>query len=95
MKMKKLQNLTKKLSKLFQKLMIAISLITLTACAGTTCKGNFEYVAMPEFPIAGKKVANEIDQVCNDADCAELNDYMNRIYKFKKAYSLMQKAANG
>lgn len=92
--MKKLQNLTKRLLRLFQNAITAISLITLSACAGTSCKGNFEYVAMPDFPIAGKKVANEMDQVCNDADCAELNDYMNRIYKFKKAYALMQKAAN-
>lgn len=69
-------------------------LIILNACAGTSCKGNFEMITMPEFPIAGNKVANELDNICiADADCAELNDYMARIYKFKKAYALMKKAS--
>jgi hypothetical protein len=51
-------------------------------------------ITMPEFPTAGNKVASELDNICiADADCAELNDYMNRIYKFKKAYALMKKAS--
>ena len=46
---------------------------------------------MPEFPIAGKKVADEIRKVCKtDAECVELNDYMNRVYKFKGVYNAVR-----
>lgn len=67
-------------------------MVLLSGCAGTSCSGNFEFNSMPDFPIAGKKVAEEVKKVCKtDAECAELNDYMNRVYKFKTAYNAVKK----
>ena len=38
------------------------------------------------MPIAGKEVAREIEDVCNDGKCPHLVTWLNDIYFFKQEY---------
>ncbi len=43
---------------------------------------------LPEMPIAGNKVANELKIICNDKSCYHLNNWLNDLYLFKLKYEV-------
>ncbi len=38
------------------------------------------------MPVAGSKVADELEKVCNEQKCHYLLDYFNRLYIFRVQY---------
>lgn len=56
----------------------------LTGCAKT----NYSKITinLPEMPIAGMKVANELEQICTEEKCHYLLDYFNKLYIFRVQY---------
>lgn len=38
------------------------------------------------MPIAGSKVANELQNVCTKEKCNNLNEWLNRLYAFRVQY---------
>jgi len=43
-------------------------------------------VNLPEMPVAGESVANEIKAVCLPNKCPNLNNWLNELYVFKAKY---------
>jgi hypothetical protein len=67
-----------------------LSLLTLTAilsgCATENCKPNPRDYSWSNMPIAGVKVAEELDQNCTGEKCPNLNNWLNELYLFKQQY---------
>lgn len=61
----------------------------LGGCVKTNCrclKGS----DLPNIPIAGEQVADELEIVCKDKKCMHLNNWLNELYLFKKEYAVYQ-----
>lgn len=43
------------------------------------------------MPIAGAKVAAELEKVCDQEKCVHLTDYFNRLYVFKQEYEIYKR----
>lgn len=56
----------------------------LSACK--TANSNVTKIALPEFPIAGKEVADELSRNCSQTKCSKTNEWLNEIYLFKVKY---------
>jgi hypothetical protein len=65
---------------------LVLLLIMLSGCATVNCK-RVE-LDLPEMPIAGEKVANELELLCNDKNCFHLNNWLNELYLFKAQYEV-------
>jgi hypothetical protein len=46
------------------------------------------YQDLPDMPLAGAKVANELTAICTDKTCLHLNDWLNELYLFKQEYKI-------
>ena len=59
----------------------------LSACK--TANSNVTKIALPEFPIAGKAVAQELSsRNCSKEQCTNVNNWLNEIYLFKVKYEI-------
>lgn len=58
----------------------------------SSCKTkNFDYrQLLPLMPVAGKEVAKEIDQVCDDEKCKNFHRWINELYLFKIEYETIR-----
>lgn len=68
-------------------------MVILSGCAKTACSYTALY-NLPEMPIAGVKVADELAQVCNNEKCPNTNKWLNDLYLFKQQYTLYRHALN-
>ena len=68
------------------RILIAMMIITLTSCAKTS--NRIDYLDLPELPIAGNEVAQELEKVCLEDRCENLNNYFNEMYIFSKIYNI-------
>lgn len=50
---------------------------------------------MPDMPIAGKEVADEINKVCDEKSCYHLILWFNHLYKFRLQYKEYQEELSG
>lgn len=60
-------------------------MVLLTSCTKT----NYKLVAplnLPEMPVGGSKVANELDIVCNKQKCPNVINWLNELYLFRQQY---------
>jgi hypothetical protein len=73
------------LSKILNLCLLAI---ILNACA--TKSSNDITLDYPEFPIAGDKVANELEELCTNETCCHLNNWLNELYLFKAHYDIIR-----
>lgn len=60
-------------------------LLILNGCT-KTCYNKTTPVILPEMPLAGKEVAEEISKICNDTNCKNFNDWLNKLHVFRKKY---------
>ncbi len=59
----------------------------LNGCATKGYSGCLKENDLPEMPIAGEKVALEIEQLCKvEQDCFNLNNWLNELYLFRQQY---------
>lgn len=82
-----------KLLKLLKIQSALIFLVILSGCAKKSYKEVSLY-NLPEKPLAGEKVANELEKICDDKKCYHLNEWLNDLYLFKQQYALYRYAIN-
>jgi DNA phosphorothioation-dependent restriction protein DptG len=77
-------------------LMMLILSQTLSACAKKTCNASISNITLPDFPIAGNLVANDLEFLCsyNIDKCININNYLNKLYRFKTMYNLYKPLIN-
>jgi hypothetical protein len=68
-------------------LVLLILTATCSGCAMESCNGSLK-IAMPEMPIAGSKVAEELAANCNAVKCPNLTRWLNELYLFKVKYNI-------
>ena len=62
-------------------------MITFSGCVGKSYSINS--INLPEMPIAGENVADELANVCSPQNkCINLNNWLNDLYIFKTKYSI-------
>ena len=64
----------------------------LSACAKTNYKACISNIHLPDMPLAGNKVADELKSLCSLNKCHNLNNYFNEIYLFREQYLIYQEA---
>ncbi len=69
---------------------------TLSGCAKKTCNQSISNITLPDFPIAGNLVANDLEFLCsyNIDKCININNYLNKLYRFKTMYNLYKPLIN-
>lgn len=60
-------------------------MIILSGCA-TTNYEEFVCISLPEMPLAGDKVADEIALVCNNDRCPHTIQWLNDLHAFRQEY---------
>ena len=64
----------------------------LNGCVTTNSNVCLKGDDLPEMPLAGQKVALEIEQLCkNEQDCFNLNNWLNELYLFRQQYLIYRK----
>jgi len=81
---------------MLQKLLkLSLCLVILSACVKTSCN-NYELPPLPELPIAGTKVADELEQICvKENQCIAINTWLNELYLFHKQYDIYKRISTG
>jgi len=65
----------------------------LSGCKTNTC--NIEKLALPTMPVAGNKVAAELDNVCSATKCPNVTLWLNELDFFRQQYLIFyQELAN-
>jgi hypothetical protein len=57
----------------------------LSGCAKASYSG-LKGSDLPNIPIAGSKVAEELKEICPGNKCLHLNNWLNELYLFKQEY---------
>lgn len=61
----------------------------LNACKTINSDNHVSNFSLPEIPLPGKDVGDELDQLCNPAEkCKNLEIWLNALYKFKEIYMI-------
>jgi hypothetical protein len=61
-------------------------MIILSGCKTASCN-KMPIITLPNMPIAGDEVGNELKLVCSPpAKCINLNNWLNELYIFKAKY---------
>lgn len=60
----------------------------LNGCAKTNSKTCLSSLDLPVMPIAGSKVADELESVCTGNKCYNLNNWLNELYLFREQYQV-------
>jgi hypothetical protein len=70
--------------------------LLMTTLSGCVKKTYNRKIRLPEFPLAGNLVANELEFLCfySPDHCININDYLNKLYKFKTMYNLYKPLIN-
>jgi len=56
-------------------------------------KSNLTIHDLPDVPLAGARVSNELAAICTDKTCLNLNDWLNELYFFKTRIQNIQEGA--
>lgn len=62
-------------------------MVLLTSCAKTNYK-SVTPLNLPDMPIAGSKVADELATQCNKQQCPNVTNWLNELYLFRQQYSI-------
>jgi len=63
-------------------------MVILSGCATKNSKTCISNLDLPEMPLAGSKVADELESVCNNKSCYNLNNWLNELYLFREQYQV-------
>ena len=58
----------------------------LSGCATKNYKTCISNLDLPIMPLAGSKVADELELLCDDKSCYNLNNWLNELYLFREQY---------
>ena len=61
-------------------------MMLLSGCARTNYDKPLYIMKLPEMPLAGSKVADELQAICTQDKCKNINDWLNRLYSFRVQY---------
>ena len=67
-------------------MLVLILTTILSGCAKTNYEKPMSVINLPEMPIAGIKVADELKAICTKDKCNNINDWLNRLYVFRVQY---------
>lgn len=65
-------------------------MLSLSGCAKEICKTSILTIQLPDVPVAGERVADELEKVCFETKCPNLTAYFNQIHAFKIKYVIYQ-----
>ena len=66
-------------------------LISLIGCAKANFKIDDTPLILPDMPIAGSAVAEELQNACvTENDCKHLTNWLNDLYRFRLQYIIYQ-----
>lgn len=74
---------------------ILLLLTLLSGCAKANFKIDDTPLILPDMPIAGNMVANELINVCTEEDCKHLTQWLNDLYRFRLQYIIYQHYLSG
>jgi len=63
-------------------------LAILSGCGTASYKPILANQNLPEMPVAGSKVADELENICSNETCHEINEWLNELYFFKQEYQI-------
>lgn len=63
-------------------------MVILSGCAKTNYKTCIATLDLPVMPLAGSKVADELELICTPNKCYNLNNWLNELYLFRQQYQI-------
>jgi len=63
-------------------------MVMLSGCVKTNYKACITTLDLPTMPLAGSKVADELELVCTGNKCYNLNNWLNELYLFREQYQI-------
>jgi hypothetical protein len=65
----------------------------LSGCAKENFNTTYSY-NLPDFPVPNKDFADDLEHACsgNPDHCANINNYINKLYKFKTVYTIYKES---
>jgi hypothetical protein len=63
-------------------------MVILSGCAKTNYKTCITTLDLPVIPLAGSKVADELEMLCTNNKCYNLNNWLNELYLFREQYQI-------
>ena len=63
-------------------------MVILSGCAKTNYKTCVSSLDLPVMPLAGSKVADELETLCTGNKCYNLNNWLNELYLFREQYQV-------
>lgn len=64
----------------------------LSGCVTKSYNSCLKGADLPEMPIAGEKVASELEVLCKDEkNCFHLNNWLNELYVFRQQHLIYRK----
>lgn len=74
-------------------------MVLLSACARQSSEitlhssnhGAIPGIYLPEMPVAGEKVAAELEKVCSNKKCPNTLEWLNRLSVFRAQYEVLAK----
>ena len=64
----------------------------LSGCATKNSKTCISNLDLPEMPLAGSRVADELEALCIGNKCYNLNNWLNELYLFREQYQVYKSA---
>ena len=61
--------------------------VVFSGCTQTNYNKHTE-LKLPEMPIGGEEVANELANVCNEKKCSNITRWLNELYIFRQQYMI-------
>lgn len=67
-------------------------MVCVSGCAITNSSDDHSpKMELPEMPVAGPSVAEELSSVCNEKKCSNIKRWLNELYVFREQYLIYKK----
>lgn len=73
---------------------ILILTVILSGCVTKSSKTCLSNLDLPVIPLAGERVADELELVCTETECQNLNNWLNELATFKEEYEVVKSVKN-
>jgi len=69
---------------------ILILTATLSGCVTKNSNACLSNLDLPVMPLAGERVVNELELVCTEVECYNLNSWFNELAIFREEYEVVK-----
>lgn len=69
---------------------ILILTVILSGCVTKSSKTCLSNLDLPVMPLAGERVVNELELVCTETECHNLNNWFNELAIFREEYEVVK-----